>query len=151
MNMIWFDLNTLKSNLNKQFIIFSIFIFFQCPIYGQSTDDYNLWLAYTPIVDNELKSQYTRFTKSVYFTSGSDILSNAHKELGIGFEKMLGTPLNHSTSLDKNNSLIVALEKELLQKHYKHLKQSFKKIKEDGFIIKSISISGKKKLLLRCF
>lgn len=146
--MIWFDLNTLKSNLNKQFIIFSIFIFFQCPIYGQSTDDYNLWLAYTPIVDNELKSQYTRFTKSVYFTSGSDILSNAHKELGIGFEKMLGTPLNHSTSLDKNNSLIVALEKELLQKHYKHLKQSFKKIKEDGFIIKSISISGKKKLLL---
>ncbi len=124
---------------------FFIALFFLAILRGnsQSNEDYSLWLGYRPVDNTTVLEEYSRPGNSVYFSMGGEIMNNARKEFTTAVTKMLGkTPL-FSASLKPGNGWAFVLAKYLPEAVRQQLKGDLEKIKQEGFLITSVSYQNK--------
>ncbi|MBM1105801.1 alpha-glucuronidase [Aurantibacter crassamenti] len=115
---------------------------------AQSPDGYDLWLGNSAIEVSEFEKEYKTFTTSVYFQSDSEMLTVAEQEMKNGLEKMLGQSLDFTKELNSNSTLIVAKKNALKTEILNSISSDFDKLGEEGFIIKTIKVKGRKVLLV---
>jgi len=113
---------------------------------ARAENGYELWLRYAPVTDAVLKAQYQTTVKSIYFPVGSDHLMVARDELYRGLKSMTGV-LPIQKKLSESGLIVATLDKIGSVKQY--VPDSVPtKIGTDGFVIKTINVSGRKTVLL---
>ena len=115
---------------------------------AQSLGGYDLWLGYSKIEDPVIRSEYQKYTKSIFFNSQSSILDTARKELCRGIDGLLGQPPKMNDSLSLSNSMWVSRKMNLGKDLVNALKADFERIGNEGFIIKSVTVKDKSILLI---
>ncbi|UCD60746.1 MAG: alpha-glucuronidase [Flavobacteriaceae bacterium] len=115
---------------------------------AQSLGGYDLWLGYSKIEDPVRHSEYQKLTKSIFFSSQSPILDTARKELWRGIDGLLGQPPKMHDSLSLINTMWVSKKMNLGKDMVNALKADFERIGNEGFIIKSLTVRGKRILLI---
>lgn len=106
--------------------------------YCQNLDDYNLWLAYRPITDINLASEYSTISSSIYINENTTVLENAKKELTRALPKLLGEVPNFTNTIHRESSLIIDLYENLPKKLKGEISEEIEQVTEDGFLIKMI-------------
>jgi alpha-glucuronidase len=115
---------------------------------AQSLEGYDLWLGYSKIEDPVILSEYKKYTKAIFFNNRSPVLETAQKELFRGINGLLGQPPNMQDSLSLLNTMWVSKKMNLGKDIVDILKADFERIGNEGFIIKSVTVDGKRVLLI---
>ncbi|MBX2893799.1 MAG: alpha-glucuronidase [Cyclobacteriaceae bacterium] len=106
-------------------------------------DGYRLWLRYDKIADARLISQYKKELTSLHIPGQSPTLLIIHDELNRGLSGMLGYIPKPTTGL---TGLVVAtVDTPIIQSLNLHVDPN---LGEEGFVIRSITHSGKRLLIL---
>ncbi len=129
-------------------IIFVLLLVFTTKLAAQSTDDYQLWLKYKKIENISLTADYGQITESIYIPDSTPVLANAKKELTSALPQMLGKQLFYTKTIDNKNTLAIELYNNLPNELKEKLEKDFDTITNEGFLIKSINLNGKPKLII---
>lgn len=126
-----------------------IFIFaLLCTLSSFANNGYDLWLKYSKIENKQLLQEYKLATSSIYIKGESETLKVAKEELQRGLNGMLQFHPLFTDALEKNNTLLVSNAKNLPPSIYKKIKKELSILNKDGYIIKSIVVDGKQKLII---
>jgi len=101
------------------------------------------WLQYD-LLPKELRDDYRPLLKGIYVSAKSSILINAGDEVKSAIEKMTRSNLVLSDSVGMDGQLVLGPWQSLKNQLPKELIQKAGGLKKDGFLIKSITIDGKK-------
>ena len=108
---------------------------------ARAEDGYRLWLRYDKVTDQQRLQEYRSSLSQIRFVGKSDILDNAKSELLSGLEALLDKKISSvesgETLLVSKGSPIAAISADDLAK-----------IGTEGFIIRSFTVGGKRKILL---
>lgn len=108
---------------------------------------YKLWLQYEYIENEVLRKDYKSKISNFMSVGHSETIEVASKELNLGLGNMLGSEFL-STSEIKENTIIFGAKLNLSQDIVMQLNNEFNQINDEGFIIKSISLNGKKQIVI---
>jgi alpha-glucuronidase len=144
----------MKSRQNRYTIIFLFFVMLtsvlSMPEYCtaknpliSSSRSFQLWLQYDPLPD-ETRKNCIKLLKSIYAPVNSPILINAREEVKTAIEKMTGSKIILSDSFEQDGVLVLGTWQILKNDLPKELTDRAREFKSDGFLIKSITINGKK-------
>lgn len=112
-----------------------------------SQEDYKLWLQYNKIENTKTISSFANYSKGLCVLGNSETLKVAEAELHNGIKSMLGLSLK-KVSQNIPNSVLIATTVNLTSEQQEVCKKEISELKEDGFVIKSITIKAKKQLLI---
>lgn len=110
--------------------------------------DYKLWLQYEPENNPEITTKYRNTIQGMVMLGNSETSKAALTELDLGLGNMLGHKIPHQTDTEGNNLIIIGNKSALNASLQESLKLDFEKTNKDGFIIKTISIKGKKNIVI---
>lgn len=116
--------------------------------FTQINSEYDLWLGYTKIENQESLENFSKATASIYFVGNNDMLQAAKKELSRGLKSMLGFDPVFSGTFDSTSSMVVASSLMLDEGIKNALGPDINLIGPEGFIIKTISYHGKEILVI---
>lgn len=102
-----------------------------------------LWLNYKPSNQN-LHKDYAAVVRRVYCPGNSPILLNARDELVTAASKLTGSNAALTESVDRDGIVLVGTLKELGNYLPDNLVDKASGLKDQGYVIKSLSIKGKK-------
>lgn len=116
--------------------------------YPQATTDYDLWLSYPEIEDENLLEHYRSQTSTIAFTGTSATIQVAKKELQMALEKMLGkTPVKMDTD-QSNAALVIGTKHQLTSALQGMLAIDLKHLGNEGFVLKAVVHKEKNVLVL---
>lgn len=110
--------------------------------------DYKLWLQYESKSNPEITTKYFNTIQGIVMLGNSETSKVALTELDLGLENMLGHKIPHQTDTEGSNLIIIGNKSALNASLQENLKLDFEKINKDGFIIKTISVKGKKNIVI---
>ncbi|MEO0292859.1 MAG: alpha-glucuronidase family glycosyl hydrolase [candidate division WOR-3 bacterium] len=113
-----------------------------------SEDGYRLWLRYDKIDNEERLKEYKENLKVVYFPGNTPTLKAAREELMLGLRGLLGKSIRITDKVNKDGVLIVGSLKSSNLVSELGIEEILNKVNEEGFIIKSIIVKGKKCTLI---
>ena len=122
----------------------SAIIFFNCS--ARAENGYDLWLRYKPMDNTVLKSRYTGYFKQIYFPAASQHLHAAQDELMVGINGVLGIDPQQNT-MAKSGFIAATMDKIGTFKNF-IADSAAKQIGNEGFVLKTISQSKNKTILL---
>ncbi|MBO9586649.1 MAG: alpha-glucuronidase [Flavobacterium sp.] len=125
-----------------------VFLFLLISLSAPAQKDYKLWLQYNAVKNTALASEYKNNLKGIVVLGNSETIKIAEKELKTGFQDMLGINPEIKSDVKGENNLIIGSQSNLSIEIKNELKSDFDKINEEGFIIKSISLKGKKQIII---
>jgi alpha-glucuronidase len=108
---------------------------------------YDLWLRYQPIQDQTLLGKYRQQISSMYVDGNSETIRMAREELTNGLSAMLQQKFSSTSSTASAASLIAARGTSSLLTTA-GIKELLTQTGEEGFIIISKNISGKKRIII---
>jgi alpha-glucuronidase len=101
------------------------------------------WLQYD-LLPKEFRSKYGPLLKGIYVSGRSPILTNARNEVQSAVEKMIGSNLVSSDSVGLDGQLVLGPWQSLRNLLPKKLIRKASELRKDGFLIRSVTINGKK-------
>jgi alpha-glucuronidase len=123
-------------------------LFFMCTAFPQSIADYDLWLSYSEITDQNQSDQYRVQTRSITFMGNSETINVAKEELRLGFSKMLGEA-SFKMDTDINKATMIIGTKDMLNLAMQNtLEQELKQVGKEGFVIKTMEKKGHNVLVI---
>ena len=120
---------------------FFYILFFGCFFFVRAENGYDLWLRYEKIQDRDLREQYLENFSTAEFLGDSPTLQVAKKELSLAHKGFFGGEIKMG-ELGQNTLLLGPLAN-LPQEISSQLKEDFKKINSEGYILKRIRYKGK--------
>jgi len=126
-----------------------LFLFLLICSYSQLNAEtgYDLWLRYQPIQDQTLLGKYRQQISSMYVDGNSETIRMAREELTNGLSAMLQQKFSSTSSTASAASLIAARGTSSLLTTA-GIKELLTQTGEEGFIIISKNISGKKRIII---
>lgn len=124
-----------------------LLLIFIC-VEGFANDGYKLWLHYSYIKNETLRSTYQSQIKGLMPLGNSETINTAFNEIQLGLNGMLGFNFPTKSTHLKEGSLIFGAKENLLQDIYNQLINDFDQINDEGFIIKSISFKDKNHIII---
>lgn len=126
-----------------------LFLFLLIYSYSQLNAEtgYDLWLRYQPIQDQTLLGKYRQQISSMYVDGNSETIRMAREELTNGLSAMLQQKFSSISSTASAASLIAARGTSSLLTTA-GIKELLTQTGEEGFIIISKNISGKKRIII---
>lgn len=113
-----------------------------------ANDGYKLWLQYSYIENEPIRQAYQLNIKELMALGDSETINIAINELELGLNSMLGLGSLSATKEIGDNTLIFGARENLPTDVLKEIKTEFDKINDEGFIIKSISVKGKRQIII---
>ncbi len=140
-----FNIRFIKKRFNLLIILLFVF-----SLNSFANDGYKLWLQYNVVKNEILRKNYQSHIKRLMPYGNSKTIQIALNELERGFKGMLGEAyLSKVNKSNANNCLLVFGSKASLnQDVLNELEKDFSKITDEGFIIKSIILKGKKQIII---
>jgi alpha-glucuronidase len=126
-------------------ILFSICI---NAVMAQLPRDYNLWLGYSKIEDQQVLKNYRNTTGSIYFEKDGEITETAQQELNRGLENMLDQIPAFTDHLGISTTMVVAKRSKLDETVLNAMTSDPDHIGKEGFIIESIPYQGRKMVVI---
>ena len=122
-----------------------------CMVFCQisiANNGYKLWLQYRFVENETLRLSYQSNIKQIVALGNSETIKVGLNELNVGLTWMLG--LNYSSLETKNRDhALVFGSRNFLDNDIKlPLGNAFNEVNDEGFIIKSIEIEGKKQIVI---
>ena len=124
-----------------------IFLIFGLTVFSLADDGYRLWLKYDRISDAEILDSYRKVIKAQYVIGNSATGKIIEDELFCALKGLLGKPVRETNTLVEN-TLIVASSSALPIKIHKQISQQVIELNNEGFLIKTIKINGKKSIVI---
>jgi alpha-glucuronidase len=108
---------------------------------------YDAWLRYAPL--GELARQYDRLPLSVVLLEDSAVLKSAQAELIHGIQGMLGKKLQVAPTIGSAPAIVLG-KADSVQKALDRLgcNLAFRSPRDEGFLIKTLDVSGKRTLVI---
>ncbi|PWK23067.1 alpha-glucuronidase [Maribacter polysiphoniae] len=113
-----------------------------------ANDGYKLWLQYRLIGDEALRQSYQSNIQEVVPLGDSKTIEIALHELQVGLKGMLGPGYLSVDRESIKNSLVFGRKENLPQTIIGFFDKGYHQINEEGFIIRSITVKGKKQLVI---
>lgn len=126
-----------------------LFLFLLICSYSQLNAEtgYDLWLRYQPIQDQTLLGKYRQQISSMYVDGNSETIRMAREELTNGLSDMLQQKFSSPSAMGSAASLIAARGTSSLLATA-GIKELLAQTGEEGFIIISKNLSGKKRIII---
>ncbi|WP_428741925.1 alpha-glucuronidase family glycosyl hydrolase [Tenacibaculum sp.] len=113
-----------------------------------ANNGYDLWLQYRFIQNKELRSNYQSNIQKLIPVGNSESIKVGFKELKSALNGMLGSEFLSEAHNEDANTLLFGSEKNLSENIRIQLGNAFNEINNEGFIIRSFSIKGKKYIVI---
>src|SRR5262249_55337811 len=116
------------------------------PVRVAAETGYDAWLRYAAIGDRAVEQRYDRLPAVVAMLDDSAVVGAAQEELFRGVRGMLGRTLRAETKLPGENAILLGR-----LGSFAKLAPSVTKppeLKEDGYLLKTVSINGQSHLLV---
>ncbi|WP_037348704.1 alpha-glucuronidase family glycosyl hydrolase [Sediminibacter sp. Hel_I_10] len=113
---------------------------------GFANDGYKLWLQYDYIKNETLRLDYQADVKNLVHFGDTETIKVALKELELGFAGMLDS--NYKSQSKSNSVLILGNRANLSKDITGQLGNTFTKLTDEGFIIKSFTLKGKSQIVI---
>jgi alpha-glucuronidase len=113
-----------------------------------SNNGYKLWLQYSYIENEEIRSNYQSNIKRIIPLGNSETIKVGLKELEWGLNGMLGSGFLADTENMAANSLMFGSKTSLNEDITRQLGNAFNEINNEGFIIQTILIKGKNHIVI---
>lgn len=136
----------IKSMLKKYGLIL-VLQFLVC-FKSYSNNGYRLWLQYSYIENEQIRSNYQSTIKRIIPLGDSETINVGLKELELGLNGMLGSGFLADTENMVANSLMFGSRTSLNEDIIRQLGNAFNEINNEGFIIKTILIKGKNHIVI---
>lgn len=126
-----------------------LFILFLCASFCLKAENgYELWLRYQPLQDKALQDNYRKQITGYFIDGSSQTLSIAKEELSNGLSGLLGQKYTQSNSASSPTVSLIAGQGTSPALSHTGIGQLLLDIGEEGFIIVSKTINGKKKIIV---
>jgi len=127
-----------------------ILLLFLISLNSFANDGYKLWLQYDIVKNKALRKHYQSHIKKVMPLGHSKTIKIALNELERGLSGMLGESFLSKVNKSTTNKcvLVFGSKASLNQDVLNLLEKDFREINDEGFIIKSISLKGKKQIII---
>lgn len=127
----------------------SLFILFLCASFCLKAENgYELWLRYQPLQDKALQDNYRKQITGYFIDGSSETLSIAKEELSNGLSGLLGQKYIQSNSASSPTVSLIAGQGTSPALSHTGIGQLLLDIGDEGFIIVSKTINGKKKIIV---
>ena len=111
--------------------------------------DYKLWLQYAKVQNTKWTTEYkSNINNGIVSLGNSETIQAATKELQLGLSGLLDTKITVQQNIEDENILILGSKSSLNEEILKNLKNELNQINDEGYIIKTISIKNKKKIII---
>ena len=127
--------------------MFFLLILFSSAMSCMAENGYDLWLRYKNITNKNLQDKYKRLVQEILIEEESSTFSVIKTELKLALKGMLGKEPVFVKS-GRNSTFIIARTSSSLVKNEKSLDPDIKQMGEEGFMITSRSMNGKKVILI---
>jgi alpha-glucuronidase len=117
----------------------------------RAEDGYRLWLRYDLLTDTTMLRSYRSQLAALQFNAGTPILNSARLELNTGLLHLLGesiVPLDSPDTRFPDHCLLVGTPATLPALSALHWDRELATLGEDGYIIRSVSLSGHSQLVI---
>lgn len=133
--------------LGKKFLLayFSLLMF---SLTASAQQDYKLWLQYDKVHNNALETQYRSKISGIIARGDSKTIQVSSKELELGLSGLLGNPIAMMQDVNSENIVILGSKPSLDKAIIEKLNREFEQINEEGFIIKTITLKGKRQTVI---
>ncbi|SHH89320.1 alpha-glucuronidase family glycosyl hydrolase [Flavobacterium defluvii] len=131
----------------KNNFLLSVFLFFTICWSSSAQKDYKLWLQYNKVTDARLQTEFLAAIKEIVSLGKSETAKIAITELQSGLKEMLGKKIENKSVITGDHGIIVGTQEFLTSEIQKEI-GNFDQINDEGFIIKSISVKNKKKIII---
>jgi alpha-glucuronidase len=111
-------------------------------------DGYRLWLRYDPVQDAVKRKEYTSFIKYFVIEKTSPALEVAEKELRLALRGLLEVNLSSSKVIAESGAIVLGTPQTSLVIKSLKLDDKLKIAGDEGFVIVSTSIKGKKCIVI---
>ncbi len=125
-----------------------VFVFCLVCMKSVANNGYDLWLQYRFIQNKELRSNYQSNIQKLIPVGSSESIKVGLKELKSALNGMLGSEFLSEAHNEDANTLLFGSEKNLSENIRIQLGNAFNEINNEGFIIRSFSIKGKKYIVI---
>ncbi len=125
-----------------------VFVFCLVCMKSVANNGYDLWLQYRFIQNKELRSNYQSNIQKLIPVGNSESIKVGFKELKSALNGMLGSEFLSEAHNEDANTLLFGSEKNLSENIRIQLGNAFNEINNEGFIIRSFSIKGKKYIVI---
>ena len=126
-----------------------LFILFLCASFCLKAENgYELWLRYQPLQDKALQDNYRKQITGYFIDGSSQTLSIAKEELSNGLSGLLGQKYTQSNSASSPTVSLIAGQGTSPALSHTGIGQLLLDIGEEGFIVVSKTINGKKKIIV---
>ncbi len=140
--------NYFMKNLNAKKHYFLLVVLCFAFSKNYANDGYKLWLQYTYIKNETLRNTYKSQIKNLNPLGDSETIKVALNELQLGLNDMLGEAYATTSITTREYNLIFGSKTHLTQDISIQLANEFNQINDEGFIIKSIFLKGKKQIVI---
>ncbi len=126
-----------------------LLILFLCASFCLKAENgYELWLRYQPLQDKGIQLNYRKQITGYFIDGSSETLSIAKEELSNGLSGLLGLKYTQSNSASSPSVSLIAGQGTSPALSHTGIGQLLLDIGEEGFIIVSKTINGKKKIIV---
>ncbi len=126
-----------------------LFILFFCASFCLKAENgYELWLRYQPLQDKALQENYRKQITGYFIDGSSQTISIAKEELSNGLSGLLGQKYTQSNSASSPTVSLIAGQGTSPALSHTGIGQLLLDIGDEGFIIVSKTINGKKKIIV---
>lgn len=130
--------------LNKT--LFVLLLCLNFTTHGIAEDGYRLWLRYELIQQTKLRQQYSQLIKAFFIDGISPTKHIIAQEFRTALPALLGTPLSEKKEINHNTLIIASSNASILSTL--SIKEKLHGIHQDGYLILSTSLQGKKVTLI---
>ncbi|WP_338357401.1 alpha-glucuronidase family glycosyl hydrolase [Yeosuana marina] len=125
-----------------------VFVFCLVCIDSVANNGYNLWLQYRFIQNEELRLNYQSNIQKLIPVGNTESIKVGLEELKRALNGMLGSEFLSETHDEYANTLLFGSEENLSEDIRIQLGNAFNEINDEGFIIRSFSVKGKKYIVI---
>ncbi|MEJ2113427.1 MAG: alpha-glucuronidase family glycosyl hydrolase [Flavobacteriaceae bacterium] len=131
--------------MNKIALCIIILFFTQ---FSHANNDYDLWLQYNYIENNDLRAEYSNLLAGILSFGDSKTIKVAFDESKRGLSGLLGSKLLLQGNKDGENLLILGSNENLPQDIKGALGAVYNKINNEGYVIKSIYLKNQNHIVI---
>ena len=117
------------------------------PAAARAEDGYDLWLRYAPIENAALRNAYRQAIAGVVVQQSPSTAAIVSKELAVGLEKLLGTPVPAWTSISGDGALVVGTSASPIVSAL-GWGSELSALGSDGFLIRQARVGGRRAIVV---
>ncbi len=130
----------------KRNILFALYFFLFLAAKGES--GYDLWLRYKPVENKPLLQSYRKAVTALFINGSSATMQIVKDELSTALTGLLQTKIIHSASADRDGLIIAGTPASSTLIRNAGINSLLEKTGEEGFVIISKILNGKKCILI---